>query len=104
MEKSSRTKTCRTTSHLLATAGVAAMLSIASPAWAADINAPGKQAAGLFSVKTASAIGKRHHVLPRRLAASHAPRIRYADAAPSGLQCTTSWCGRPYVLMIGIGF
>jgi hypothetical protein len=97
-------KTPRTTSHFVASTAVAAMLSIASPAFAADFNPPGKPAAGLVSVRTASSLGKRHHVWPRHVAASHAPRIRYADASPSGLQCSAYACGRPVLLIVGIGY
>ncbi len=97
-------KTSRTMSHLLATSAVAAMLSVASPAFAADFNPPGKPSAGLVSVKTASALGKRHHVLPRRIAVSHGPGIRYADASWSVPQCGAYACGRPALLMVGIGY
>src|SRR5262245_34468310 len=92
----------RMMSVLAAALGVAAVLWITPPAMAAESNPTGKQAAGVANVRTASAVGK-HHALGRTVSA-RTPRIRYADAASGWLQCTNSWCGRPFVLIIGVGF
>ena len=83
-------------------AGFAAALWIAAPATAAEVVPPGKQVAGVASVKTASI--KRHHVWPRyRVASWYTWRMRYADAVPVGYQ--SYWSPRsPVLLMVGIAY
>lgn len=76
-----------------ATAGIAAALSIATPAMAAGIAEP---AARIAPLKV------KHHAPRVRLAASHHyPRV---SAIQSGLGCSGIWCGRQFVLMVGVGF
>jgi hypothetical protein len=89
---------------LFAAAGVAAALWIAAPAMAADeIVPPVKQAAGITSVKTASAPSKRHRVWPRyRVASWYTAHLRYADAVPSPWHSYFS--SRPVLLMVGIAY
>ena len=77
---------------------------MAAPAAAAETNPSGKQAAGVVGVKTASAPVGRHHAWPRwRVTSWETYHVRYADAAPDGLQ-PVYWSGRPVLLMIGIGY
>jgi hypothetical protein len=87
-----------------AAASVAATLWIASPAMAEEINPPGKQAAGVASVKTASApVARRHHIWPRyRVASWYASRLHYADATPAGWH--SYWSPRPFILIVGIAY
>lgn len=95
--------TPRMMSRFAAVAGLATALWIASPALAAEVSAPGKQTAGVVSTRTASA-AKRHHGWPRyRVASWYASRIHTADASSSFRRC--SWfCGRPFVLMVGVAY
>ena len=92
-----------------AATGIAAMLWVAAPAMAAESpansNAPG------VSTKAAPSVIRRHASLNRyaprraRLAASHYRR-GYERTGPirSNLECSGAWCGRQFVLMIGIGY
>ena len=92
-----------------AATGIAAMLWVAAPAMAAESavnsNAPS------VSTKTVPAVIGRHASLNRhaprraRLAASHYGR-GYERISPvrSNLECSGVWCGRQFVLMIGIGY
>src|SRR5689334_8089363 len=88
-----------------AAAAFTAALWIASPAKAAEMDAPGKQTAVTASVRTAAApVRHRHHYWPRyRVAAWYASHLRYADSAPEGWQ-SYYWRPRPVLLMVGIGF
>jgi hypothetical protein len=95
----------RKMSLFAAAASVAATLWIASPAIAAEeINPPSKQAAGVASVKNASApAAGRHYIWPRYRAASwYTSRLHYADATPAGWH--SYWSQRPFVLMVGIAY
>jgi hypothetical protein len=94
----------RVTSKMsLFAAGVVAALWIATPAVAAEIVPPGKQAAGIASVKTASAPTRRHHIWPRyRVASWYTSRLHYADATPFFWHSYFS--SRPVPLMIGIAY
>lgn len=89
---------------VFAAAGVVAALWIATPAMAADeVVPPVKQAAGITSVKTASAPSRHRHYWPRyRVASWYTAHLRYADAAPY------TWHGffssRPALLMVGIAY
>jgi hypothetical protein len=80
-----------------ATTGIAAMLSIAAPVTAAEM-----------AVRTAEPAARiapskiKHHASRVRLAAvHHRPRV---NPILSDLGCTGVWCGRQFVLMIGVGF
>jgi hypothetical protein len=93
-----------------AATGIAAMLWVAAPAMAAeraaDSNAPA------VSTKTAPSVTERHASLKRnaprraRLAASHYRRGYEQRISPvrSNVECSGVWCGRQFVLMIGIGY
>lgn len=93
----------------LAAAGVVAALWIVSPATAADAatarQSAGKQSVGIAAgTKAASASVKRHHHWPRyHLASWYGSRIHYADAGASPRQCYW-FCGRPFVLMVGVAY
>lgn len=87
-------------SSLLPFAAVAAvvMLSAARPAQAAESR----------EVRSASTMAPsvRHRTAQRvRFAASRDyRRDRYAPASLWGRDCSGAWCGRQFVLMIGIGY
>jgi hypothetical protein len=80
-----------------ATTGIAAMLSIAAPVMAAEMAVrTAEPAAGITPLKI------KHHASRVRLAAArHRPSV---NPIPSDLGCTGVWCGRQFVLMIGVGF
>jgi len=92
-----------------AATGIAAMLWVAAPAMAAESAANSNAPA--ISTKTAPSVSERHASLKRhaprraRLAASHYRR-GYERMSPvrSNLECSSVWCGRQFVLMIGIGY
>ena len=92
-----------------AASGIAAMLWIAAPAMAADSaansNAPGVSTKTAPSVTKRDASLKRHASRRTRLAASRYHR-GYERVSPirSNLECSGVWCGRQFVLMIGIGY
>ena len=52
------------------------------------------------SAKAASAIERRHG--PSRIALSR--YVRHVSAVPRNFDCTGAWCGRHFVLIIGIGY
>jgi hypothetical protein len=79
-----------------ATAGIAVMLSSAAPVLAADSAVPTARTA----TRTAS-LKIRHHAPRVRLAAADHHRVH---PIRSDLGCAGSWCGRQFVLMIGVGF
>jgi len=86
----------RLISQFAATTGIAVMLASAAPVMAADSAVPtGKTAARIAPLKI------KHHALRVRLAASDHRRI---NPTRSDLGCAGSWCGRQFVLMIGVGF
>jgi hypothetical protein len=88
-------------SHLMlqvaATMGFAAMVSTAAPAMAAEGAVPPSETAA----QTVPAMIK-HHVSRVRLAASHYHRHVYP--LRSDLGCSGVWCGRQFVLMIGVSY
>jgi hypothetical protein len=69
------------------------VLSIATPSMAAELAEP---AARMAPLKV------KHHAPRVRLAASH----HHPGVSPiqSGLGCSGVWCGRQFVLMVGVGF
>ncbi len=93
----------RTMSRLVAATGVAAMLAIAAPAFAADYHPLGKSAACVVSAKTASASKRDHTWLRYRVASWYASHFRYSDAVPAVVQ-PASWSSRPVPLMVGIAY
>jgi hypothetical protein len=83
--------------QVAATTGFAAMLSTAAPVMAAE----GAVAPSETAAKTAPTT-IRHHVSRARLAASHYHRHIYP--LRSDLGCSGVWCGRQFVLMVGVGY
>jgi hypothetical protein len=87
-----------------AATGIAAMLWVAVPAMAAD--SPADSNAPAVSTKTVRHASLNRHAPRRaRLAASHYRR-GYERISPvrSNVECSGVWCGRQFVLMIGIGY
>jgi hypothetical protein len=84
--------------QLAAAAGVAAALSTAAPAMAAD-SVPAASAAS--SVKSAPAVMARHAARRMHGAAPDHCRIGFASRH---LDCSGVWCGRQFVLMVGIAY
>ena len=80
-----------------ATIGVAALLSAAAPVLAAEKAVPTRETTAKLAPSKI-----KHHASRVRLAAAH--DHRRAAAIPGDLGCTGSWCGRQFVLMIGIGY
>jgi hypothetical protein len=89
----------RNLSLLAATAIVVAVLSGSAPALAADATAVATSAATTdVSAKASSKHSRRHS--PTRLSHYSHP-VRSAE---NYLGCSGAWCGRQFVLMVGIGF
>jgi hypothetical protein len=92
-----------------AATGIAAMLWVAAPAMAAESaansNPPAVSTNSAPSVTKRDASLKRHAPRRARLAASHYRR-GYERISPvrGNLECSGAWCGRQFVLMIGIGY
>jgi hypothetical protein len=87
-----------------AATGIAAMLWVAAPAMAAE--SPADSNASAVSTKTVRHASLNRHAPRRaRLAASHYRR-GYERISPvrSNVECSGVWCGRQFVLMIGIGY
>jgi hypothetical protein len=78
-----------------ATAVVVAVLSGPAPSFAAE----GTAIATGMSAKTSMPHAKRH--APARLSYHVRPVIKPAE---SYLGCSGAWCGRQFVLMVGIGY
>jgi len=88
--------TLRMVPRVAVAAGLAVALWVA-PATAAD-------PAGMVSTKTASAPMKRHHHWPRyHLASWYSSHVHVADAGTPTRQCYW-FCGRPFVLMVGVAY
>jgi hypothetical protein len=86
----------------LSTAAVAvAVLAWTAPGWTVPASAAENATAVTDgSAKAASAMARRHG--PSRIAL---PRyVRHVSAVPSTFDCAGAWCGRHFVLMIGIGY
>lgn len=87
----------RTTASMAAIAAAAAAMALLpaiSPALATDAPATlGQKAAPLL---TGSRVAQRHHV----------PFYHYRQSRPvqAELGCAGLWCGRQFVLMVGIGY
>ncbi len=88
-----------------AATGIAALLWTAAPVVAAEGVVPASKAAGA-STSTAPCVIKPHALRGTRIAASHY-RARFAHRVSpirSDLNCSGVWCGRQFVLMLGIGY
>jgi hypothetical protein len=81
-----------------ATTGIAAMLSTVAPVLVAE-------SAAIAAAKTAPSVTKRHAWRETRIAASGFDRQdRRAAPIRGNLDCSGAWCGRQFVLMIGVGY
>jgi hypothetical protein len=88
----------RNLSLLAATAMVAAVLSGQAPAFAAEGTAAVTDISANGSHKSSTAHMRRHG--PTRV--SH--YVRPIRPAESNLGCSGLWCGRQFVLIVGIGY
>jgi hypothetical protein len=86
--------------QLAATTTIAAMLSTAAPAVAAD--GPVTVRENAASANTQPSVIKHHGWRAKRIAASH--HDRRVGVVRSELGCAGVWCGRQFVLMIGVGY
>src|SRR5262245_43675505 len=95
--------TLRMMPRLAAAVSFVAALSSVSPAFAADADVSARQPAATVSAKTASAPVKRHQHWPRyHLASWYNSHVHIADAG-TARQCYW-FCGRPFVLMVGVAY
>jgi hypothetical protein len=85
----------------LAAIGIATMLSTAAPAQAAEGAATAREPAAAITNATAAVI-KRDASRGTRISASQ--NTRRASPIRSKLDCSGAWCGRQFVLMIGVGY
>jgi hypothetical protein len=83
-----------------ATIGIAAALSAISPAGAAENTVTVSEAVAV-TAKTAPSAPKRHASPAGRIAISHYYRV---GPNRSNMDCSGEWCGRQFVLMIGVGY
>ncbi len=101
--------------QLVATAGVAVMLSTATPASAAESAVPTVTAADptiTVANPTVTVAKTPRHVIKHfasrrtRIAASRYldSYVRRVSALHRDLGCSGEWCGRQFVLMVGVGF
>ena len=86
--------------QIAATAGIAVMLSTAAPAVAAEGPVAARETAA--SASTVRPVIKHHAWRRAHFAVSRYNR-RVSLAGISAV-CSDDWCGRQFVLMIGIGF
>lgn len=87
-----------------ATAGIVAMLSTAAPAVASERTVVASEAAAA-AAKTAPSVIKRRASRGTRIAASqYDRRDRRVTPIRSNLDCSGGWCGRQFVLMIGVSY
>lgn len=86
--------------QVAATTGVAVMLSTAAPAIASESPVAARETAATAS--TAPHVIKRHASRGTRIAASH--HDRRLSQIRSHQDCNGVWCGRQFVLMVGIAY
>jgi hypothetical protein len=88
-------------SQFAATTGIVAMLSTAAPVVAAERAVSSPEAATAPATTMPSVV---KHRAPRgnRIAASH--HDRRVSAIHGNLDCSDIWCGRQFVLMVGVGY
>jgi hypothetical protein len=86
--------------QVAATTGIAVMLSTAAPAVAADGPVTARETAATAS--TVPPVIKRHASRRARIAAVH--HHHRVDQILSRTDCYGVWCGRQFVLMVGIGY
>ena len=87
--------------QVAATAGIAATVSMAAPAVAAEAPVPARETAATAS--TVPHMIRRHAWRAHRIAASHHHDRRVVQTQ-SHPDCYGVWCGRQFVLMVGIGY
>ena len=87
--------------QVAATAGIAATVSMAAPAVAAEAPVPARETAATAS--TVPHVIRRHAWRAHRIAASHHHDRRVVQTQ-SHPDCYGVWCGRQFVLMVGIGY
>jgi hypothetical protein len=83
------------------------MLSAATPAAAVEDSAPigvaaKSSQANSSAIRTSSSVTKHHASRRTHLAVSR--YNRRVSLVGNGPECSGSWCGRQFVLMIGVGF
>jgi hypothetical protein len=83
--------------------GVATMLSTAVPAVAAEGTVPARETAAA-PVKAAPPVARRASQGIRTAASHYRHHQRLVSAVRSDLGCSGVWCGRHFVLMIGVGY
>jgi hypothetical protein len=86
--------------QVAATAGAALMLATAVPAVAAEAPVSVRETAAPASAAPSRI--KRHASRGIRITASH--HDRRLSSIRSDLGCSGIWCGRQFVLMIGVGY
>jgi hypothetical protein len=94
-------KSDRRMMSLLTAAVASAALASALLVWTVPASAAENATAVTdVSAKAASGIERRHG--PSRIALSR--YVRHVSAVPRNFDCTGAWCGRHFVLIIGIGY
>lgn len=83
--------------QLAATTGIVAMLATATPAAAAEGAVTVSQAAA----KTTPSVIKRHASRGTLIPASYVGRV---SPIRSDVDCSGAWCGRHFVLMVGVAY
>jgi hypothetical protein len=86
----------RNTRLFAAAAMGAALVAATAPAVAAD------ETAGSTGVSARTPTSLSRHHGPTHVAASR--YVRHIRPVQSNLDCTGAWCGRQFVLIVGIGF
>jgi hypothetical protein len=94
-------KSDRCMMSLLTAAVASAVLASALLVWTVPaLAAENATAVTDISAKAASAIERRHG--PSRIALSR--YVRHVSAVPRNFDCAGAWCGRHFVLILGIGY
>jgi hypothetical protein len=85
-----------------ATCGIAALLLTAAPAMAAESAVITRETAAKPAPSTIKRHASKRHASRLRFAATH--YHGRVNPIRSDLGCSGEWCGRQFVLMIGIGY
>jgi hypothetical protein len=88
----------RLISQFAAATGIVAMLSAAAPVVAAE-SAVSSRDAAVAPARTVPSVVKHRASRGNRIAASH-----YNRRVSANLDCSGIWCGRQFVLMVGVGY
>jgi hypothetical protein len=89
---------------VLQLAGVAAVLSVASPAMAAQSALSTGETNGTVTKTAPSAINRQASSGHRVAASNQYRREARISQVHRNLDCSGVWCGRQFVLMIGIAY